>query len=59
MDYKECINKRNDHIEKAVDNLIDSWDLNTLMNFAFEVRLEYFLEIASEEEINQLLKDFG
>ena len=59
MDYKECINKRNDHIEKAVDNMVDSWDLITLLNFAFEDRLEYFLEIACEEEINELLKEFG
>jgi len=59
MDYKECINKRNDHIEKAVDNMIDSWDIETLMNFAFEDRLEYFLESADEEEVNELLKEFG
>ena len=59
MDYKECINKRNDHIEKAVDNMIDSWDIETLMNFAFEDRLEYFLESVDEEEVNVLLKEFG
>jgi len=46
-------------LEKAVDNMIDSWDIETLMNFAFEDRLEYFLEIACEEEINELLKEFG
>ena len=45
-------------VEKAVDNMIDSWDLNTLMNFAFEDRLEYFLESADEEEVNELLKEF-
>ena len=46
-------------VEKAVDNMIDSWDLQTLMNFAFEDRLEYFLESADEEEVNELLKEFG
>ena len=46
-------------VEKAVDNMIDSWDLNTLMNFAFEDRLEYFLDTADEEEVNELLKEFG
>ena len=46
-------------VEKAVDNMIDSWDLKTLMNFAFEDRLEYFLESADEEEVNELLKEFG
>ena len=45
-------------IEKAVDKMIDSWDLSTLMNFAFENRLEYFLEEADEEEVNELLKEF-
>ena len=46
-------------VEKAVDNMIDSWDLKTLMNFAFEDRLEYFLDTADEEEVNELLKEFG
>jgi hypothetical protein len=46
-------------IEKAVDNMIDSWDMSTLMNYAFEEQLEYFLESADEEEINELLKEFG
>ena len=46
-------------IEKAVDNMIDSWDMSTLMNYAFEEQLEYFLGIADEEEVNELLKEFG
>jgi len=46
-------------IEKAVDNMIDSWDMSTLMNYAFEEQLEYFLESADEEEVNELLKEFG
>jgi|TARA_R110001583_G_scaffold25372_2_gene91844 hypothetical protein len=48
-----------DKIEKAVDNMIDSWDLSTLMNFAFEDRLEYFIESADKEEVTELLKEFG
>ena len=48
-----------DKIEKAVDNMIDSWDLSTLMNFAFNDRLEYFNESADDEEVNELLKEFG
>jgi len=55
MDY----NKIEERIEKAVDNMIDSWDMETLMNFAFEDRLEYFIESADKEEINELLKEFG
>mgnify|MGYP003677586824 FL=1 len=48
-----------DKIEKAVDNMIDSWDLSTLMNFASEDRLEYFIESADKEEVTELLKEFG
>jgi hypothetical protein len=48
-----------DKIEKAVDNMIDGWDLDTLMNFAFQDRLEYFLESADKEEVDELLKEFG
>jgi hypothetical protein len=55
MDY----NKIEERIEKAVDNMIYSWDRDTLMNFAFEDRLEYFLQSADEEEISKLLKEFG
>ena len=46
-------------IEKAVNNMIESWDLSTLMNFAFEDRLEYFIESADKEEVDELLKEFG
>ena len=46
-------------LEKAVNNMIDSWDMSTLMNYAFEEQLEYFLESADEEEVNELLKEFG
>ena len=48
-----------DKIEKAVDNMISGWDLYTLMNFAFQDRLEYFLESADKEEVDELLKEFG
>ena len=46
-------------VERAVDIMIDSWDMSTLMNYAFEEQLEYFLESADEEEVNELLKEFG
>ena len=49
----------NNKIEKAVDNMIDGWDLNTLMDFAFQDRLEYYLELADKEEVTELLKEFG
>jgi hypothetical protein len=46
-------------VEKAVDNMIDSWDMSTLIDYAFQEQLEYFLESADEEEVNELLKEFG
>ena len=46
-------------LEKAVDNMIDSWDMDTLINHVFQEQLEYFLESADEEEVNELLKEFG
>lgn len=46
-------------VERAVDNMIDSWDMSTLINYAFQEQLEYFLESANEEEVNELLKEFG
>ena len=46
-------------VERAVDYMIDSWYMSTLMNYAFEEQLEYFLESADEEEVNELLKEFG
>ena len=46
-------------VEKAVDNMIDSWDMDTLINHAFQEQLEYFIESADEEEVNELLKEFG
>jgi hypothetical protein len=51
--------KYNDEqIEKAVDSLIDSWDMDGLVNFAYEDRLHYFLHSADQEEIRMLIQDF-
>lgn len=51
--------KYNDEqIEKAVDSLIDSWDMEGLVNFAYEDRLHYFLHSADQEEIRMLIQDF-
>jgi hypothetical protein len=46
-------------IEKAVENLIDSWDMETLVNFAIEDREHYYLNLANKEEVESLLQDFG
>jgi hypothetical protein len=39
--------------------MIEKWDLNTLKNFAFQYRLEYFLKSADKEEVIELLKEYG
>ena len=49
----------NEQIEKAVDNLIDGWDMDSLVNFAYDDRLHYFLHHAVQEEIKMLVQDFG
>jgi hypothetical protein len=46
-------------IEKAVEKLVDSWDLETLMNFALEDREHYYLNNADKEEVTRLLEEFG
>ena len=62
---------RDDQIEKAVENLIDSWDMNTLINFAIEDRIDrlikeykedrinYYLHDADDDEIESLIEEFG
>ena len=57
--YEELSADKIVSIENAVDNLVDSWDLDTLLQFAFEDRLEYFTHMASDEEINLLLQEHG
>ena len=48
-----------EQIEKAVNNLIDGWDMDSLINFAYDDRLHYFLHSADQEEIKMLVQDFG
>ena len=50
---------KEEQIAKAVDNLIDSWDIDTLIDFAYEERLYYFMDKASDEEVDELLDIFG
>jgi len=50
---------KEDKIVDAVDNLLDSWSLDDLLNFAFADRLHYFMCLADDTEINCLLEEFG
>ena len=50
---------RNDQIEKAVVNLIDSWDMNSLVSFAIEDQIQYYLHLADDDEIEILIEEFG
>ena len=47
-----------EQIEKAVDNLIDSWDMGSIIEMVYEDRLHYFLHHADQEEISELIQDF-
>ena len=49
---------KEEQITKAVKNLIDSWDRDTLINFAYEERFYYFMDKASDEEVDELLDIF-
>ena len=53
------ITEREGRITKAIDNLIDSWDIDTLIDFAYEERLYYFMNKASDEEVDELIDNFG
>ena len=46
-------------IEKAVDKMVDAWDLTTLVNFAYDNRIEYYCDTADEEEVEELLRTWG
>ena len=50
---------RDDQIEKAVVNLIDSWDMNSLVSFAIEDQIQYYLHLADDDEIEFLIEEFG
>ena len=46
-------------IEEAVDKWVDEWDLTTLLNFAYDDRVDYFCNHADEEELQELLRTWG
>ena len=46
----------NEQIEKAVDNLIDGWDMDSLVNFAYDDRLHYFLHHADPEGLEVFMR---
>ena len=48
-----------EQIEKAGDNLIDSWDMGSIIEMVYEDRLHYFLHHADQEERSELIQDFG
>ena len=56
--YQELIN-RTIQIEEAVDKMVNEWDLETLIQFAYEDRVHYFCHDADEEEVQELLHEWG
>ena len=51
-------NYTDEQIEKAVDKMIDRWDMDTLVNFAYDDRVNYYLgNNVSDEEIELLIEE--
>jgi len=46
-------------IEEAIDKMVDEWDLTTLLNFAYDDRVDYYCNHADEEEVQELLRIWG
>ncbi len=47
-----------EQITKAVESMVESWDIETLINFAIEERLDYYLgKNVSQEEIEILIEE--
>jgi len=46
-----------DQICSAVDQWVDTWDLETLQAYAYENLLDYFLTVADEEELTQFMEE--
>ena len=56
--YQENL-KLTTQIEEAVDKMVDEWDLTTLLNFAYDDRVDYYCNHADEEEVEELLRTWG
>ena len=56
--YQEYI-KRTIQIEDAVDKMVNEWDLETLIHFAYVDKVDYFCQNADEEEVQELLHTWG
>jgi hypothetical protein len=54
---KEQYSEHIERIENAVICVIDGMDLNTLTQYAVQQMSDYFINKASNEEIEQLLND--
>ena len=49
-----------DKIKIAVARMIDTWDIDTLIQFAVEERIDYYTSNnVCEEEVAQLLEEWG
>tara|TARA_B100000035_G_scaffold282375_1_gene263894 strand:- start:119 stop:295 length:177 start_codon:yes stop_codon:yes gene_type:complete len=45
-----------DKLEEAVERCVDSWDIDTLMNFAIDEMFDYYVS-ADEETVKQFIRD--
>ena len=45
-----------DRLEEAVERCVESWDIDTLMNFAIDEMFDYYMS-ADEETVKQFIRD--
>ena len=56
----EQLNNEYGKIQKAIEEMVDTWDIETLIQFAVEERMEYFTsKKVCKEEIEQLIEEWG
>ena len=56
--YQENL-KLTTQMEEAIEKMVDEWDLTTLLNFAYDDRVDYYCNHADEEEVQELLCIWG
>ena len=45
-------------IEEATNKMVNEWDYTTLLDFAYNDRVDYYCNHADEEEVQELLMKF-
>ena len=50
-----------DKIQKAVENMVDKWDMRVLIQYAVDQLTDYYTsdDCSDQEEIDQLIEEHG